>query len=225
VRRGTSAEAFDDLMAALQAVTGGTPAPDTRRRFERYLDLFLRWSRVHRMTALTSPAAIVRELFLDSLLFLPLLPSRPLRLLDIGAGSGIPGLPIRLAHPEVLLTMMDSRRKRVSFLRAACRELGLSDVVVLEGRAEKLAVRADLSEVFDAVVSRAVGAPSRLLPVALKYLRPGGVLVVSGPPPGAPELPARGDPALVAVQVPVPGRTGMRLFLRAVKQDNVPRGT
>jgi 16S rRNA (guanine(527)-N(7))-methyltransferase RsmG len=223
VKRGTPAEAFDDLMAALEAVTGQAAACGARRRFEQYLDVFLRWNRIHRMTALDSPPAIVRELFLDSLLFLPLLPRRPLRLLDIGAGSGIPGLPIRLADPSVLLTLMDSRRKRVSFLRAACRELELVDVVVIEGRAEKLAERTGLSEAFDAVVSRAVGPPARLLPVAMRYLKPGGVLVISGPPKA--NAPEEGEPVVQAIRVPVPGSTGTRLFLRAAKQGTVPRGT
>ena len=234
MRRDPSAAALDDLMAALEVVIGSAPVPGTRGRFERYLEVFARWNRTHRMTALGSPDAIVRELFLDSLLFLPLLPPRPLRLLDIGAGSGIPGLPLRLADPSMRLTLLDSRRKRISFLRAACRELDLSDVVVLEGRAEELAVSAQGSRAFDAVVCRAVGPPTRLLPMAMAFLRPGGILVVSGPPPASstnpiPTPPANltptGGPGIEAIHVPIPGSAATRLFLRAVKQGSVPRGT
>ena len=111
------------------------------------------------MTALRSPEEIVRGLFLDSLLFLSALPApRPLKVVDIGAGSGIPGLPIRLADPAITLTLIEAKRKRVSFLLTACRELGLSDVQVLEGRAERLVdENPGVAGSFDAVVARAVG--------------------------------------------------------------------
>ncbi|HEU5154300.1 MAG TPA: 16S rRNA (guanine(527)-N(7))-methyltransferase RsmG, partial [Gemmatimonadales bacterium] len=131
------------------------------------------------MTAFRSPAEIVRGLFLDSLLFLPVLPPRPLRLVDIGAGSGIPGLPIRLVDPAVSLTLVEAKRKRVSFLHTACRELALPDVVVIEGRAEKLVERdSALAESFDAVVARAVGSEEAMVALALRYLKPGGVVVL-----------------------------------------------
>jgi len=212
-------------MAALTAVTGRAATADDRRQFERYLAIFVRWNRTHRMTALSSPTAIIRELFLGSLLFRGLLPAGPLKLLDIGAGSGIPGLPIRLADPHVSLTLMEARRKRVSFLRAACRELGLIDVTVREGRAESLVEEPGLSEAFDAVVSRAVGPPDRFIPMAMGYVKPGGVVVIFG----SSQLPASGpveDRALIErIKVRIPGSDATRLFLRARKQGNVPRGT
>jgi len=212
-------------MAALTAVTGRVATASDRQQFERYLAIFLRWNRTHRMTALDSPRAIVRELFLDSLLFRGLLPAGPLKLLDIGAGSGIPGLPIRLADPQVMLTLMEARRKRVSFLRAACRELNLMDVTVREGRAERLVQGSGLSEAFDAVVSRAVGPPSRLLPMAMGYLKPGGVVVISGRPQAPPSSPLEDGGLIERVEVLVPGSGATRVFLRARKQGSVPRGT
>ena len=58
----------------------------------------------------------MRGLFIDSLLFLPVIPPRPLRLVDIGAGPGIPGIPLRIVEPQISLTIVESRRKPVSFL-------------------------------------------------------------------------------------------------------------
>jgi len=210
-------------MAALTAVTGRAATAADRRQFEGYLTIFVRWNRTHRMTALRSPAAIVRELFLDSLLFRSLLPAGPLKLLDIGAGGGIPGLPIRLADPDISLTLMEARRKRVSFLRAACRELGLVDVIVREGRAERLVQEPGLAEAFDAVVSRSVGPPERFIPMAMRYVKPGGVVVTSGPP----HLPSPVEDGglFERVNVRIPGSDATRLFLRARKQGNVPRET
>jgi 16S rRNA (guanine527-N7)-methyltransferase len=209
-----------ELLAALPLLTGGRATPEHRRQFQRYLDLFIQWNRVHRMTAFRSPAEIVRGLFLDSLLFLPVLPPRPLRLVDIGAGSGIPGLPIRLVDPAVSLTLVEAKRKRVSFLHAACRELVLPDIVVIEGRAEKLVERdSALAESFDAVVARAVGSEEGMVALALRYLKPGGVVVLAGSPGST------GHGSMEVVNISIPGGRATRIFLRATKGSSVPRGT
>lgn len=214
------ADPLDELMAGLAALAGRPATSEDRRSFEQYLHLFLRWNQVHRMTALDSARDIVRGLFLDSLLFFALLPPRPLKIADIGAGAGVPGLPIRIADSRIGLTLVESRRKRVSFLRAACRELRLADVTVKEGRAEEL-IREDsgLSSAFDVVVTRAVGPIAGLLPVALEYLRPGGLFIASGPPH------ASAEGAVEIVRVTVPGTSSVRTFLRARKGSIVPRGT
>jgi 16S rRNA (guanine527-N7)-methyltransferase len=162
------------------------------------------------MTALNSPVAIVRDLFIDSLLFLRVVPrQRPLAVVDIGAGGGIPGLPMRLADPGLAVTLVEARRKRISFLLSVSREMGLTpDVRVIEGRAEEqVRLQPNLAESFDVAVSRAVGPIDRLLPVALLYLKPGGLLVVSA----APE--AQAMPGVEVVHVEVPGSLGIRTFL------------
>jgi 16S rRNA (guanine527-N7)-methyltransferase len=209
-----SHDPLDNLLVALRSLTEGPVGPDDRRRFQQYLDLFLRWNRTYRMTALESPDAIVQELFIDSLLFLPLLPSRPLTLLDIGAGAGIPGLPLRLADPAIAVTLVEARRKRISFLLAAQRELGLGNLTVKEGRAEALVEQErDLGAAFDVVVARSVGPAIALWPVARKYLKRGGLLVVAGPPNPLPQKPFE------VVRVPIPGTRKSRAFLKSIKES------
>jgi 16S rRNA (guanine527-N7)-methyltransferase len=217
---GSPPDLFRELLAAIRALTGRAATAEHRQQFQRYLDVFLRWNRVYRMTALGSPAEIVRGLFLDSLLFLSALPPRPLTVVDIGAGSGVPGLPLRLVDPGISLTLVEAKRKRVSFLLAACRELRLPDVSVVEGRAEDL-VGADsaLAEGFDTVVARAVGSEKRLFPLALRYLRPGGTVILAGSPNSS----GHGGMQVLKVSVPGSGRT--RVFLRGLKGSSVPRGT
>ena len=217
---GSPPDLFRELLAAIRTLTGRPATAEHRQRFQLYLDVFLRWNRVHRMTALGSPAEIVRGLFLDSLLFLSVLPPRPIRVVDIGAGSGVPGLPLRLVDPGISLTLVEAKRKRVSFLLAACRELSLPDVSVVEGRAEDL-VGADsaLAEGFDTVVARAVGSEKRLFPLALRYLRPGGTVILAGSPSST----GHGRMQVLKVSVPGSGRT--RVFLRGLKESSVPRGT
>jgi 16S rRNA (guanine527-N7)-methyltransferase len=119
---------------------------------------------------------------------------------------------MRLAQPQIRMTLVESKRKRVSFLRTVCRELGLVDVAVEEGRAELLALRdPELGGVFDVAVSRAVRAPEALLPLALPYLKPGGILVVSGPPGHSDHH------GFEEIQVHSPGKSRHRRFLRARK--------
>lgn len=201
-------------MVALQALAARPAGPDDRRRFQQYLDLFLRWNRTHRMTALNSATAIVQDLFIDSLLFLALLPPRPLALVDLGAGAGIPGLPLRLADPAITLTLVEARRKRISFLLAARRELDLGNVAVKEGRAEALLEREpDLAGAFDVVVARSVGPAEVLLPLARQYLKAGGLFVAAGPPSPLPREPFK------IVRVAIPGTSRNRIFLRAAKES------
>lgn len=209
-----SPDPLDALMVALPALAARPAGPDDRRRFQRYLDLFLRWNRTHRMTALDSAAAVVEDLFIDSLLFLALLPPRPLALVDIGAGAGIPGLPLRLADPAITVTLVEARRKRVSFLLAAQRELHLDNVTVKEARAELLLEQEPvLAGAFDVVVARSVGPAEALLSLARKYLKAGGLFVAAGPPNPLPQEPFE------IIRVAIPGTRKSRIFLRAAKES------
>ena len=180
MRRG----AFAGLARTFEALAGRPLAREAEARFARYLDLLLLWNQAQRLTAFGSADDIVRGLFEDSLLFLPLLPPRPLRVVDIGAGAGIPGVPLRIVDPDIRMTLVEARRKRVSFLRTLKRELGLDDLGIVEGRAEAvLREIVDAAGEFDVAVARAAGPSSELVPIALRYLRRGGCFITSGPPP------------------------------------------
>jgi 16S rRNA (guanine527-N7)-methyltransferase len=177
--------ALDHLAHTARVLSGRPIDAKARGQFSQYLDLLLLWNRAQNLTGFESPPEIVRGLFEDSLLFLPLLPHRPLRMVDIGAGAGIPGLPLRILDEAIEVTLIESKRKRVSFLKTVRRELGLEkSVTIEEGRAEALVdeiVRRDGE--FDVAVARAIGNLEEVVPTALQYLKPGGVLVVSAPPP------------------------------------------
>jgi 16S rRNA (guanine(527)-N(7))-methyltransferase RsmG len=204
------------LADAIRVVTGRAASAAERERFSRYLDLLLVWNRTHRMTALSSPAAIGRILFQDSLLMLPLLPGGGIKVVDIGAGAGIPGVPLRIVEPRIQLTLIEARRKRVSFLSSLKRELDLSDVEILEGRAEDIVKQhPEKSGVFDVAICRAIAQTRSLLVAIASYLKPRGVFIAPGPPrPG--KLPVM-PPTLVArwEMVPFPGLGLKRSFLIA----------
>jgi 16S rRNA (guanine527-N7)-methyltransferase len=183
-RRGSPAlHPVAAIIRPIQVLAGRDPKPRETERFSLYLRLLVEWNRAHRLTAARSAEAMVADLFVDSLLFLSNLPSGPIRMADLGTGPGIPGVPLRIVRDDIALTLVESKRKRVSFLATLKRELELTDVVVLEGRAEELVEeRTGLAGAFDVVVVRAVG--SWMLPIAMSYLRPGGLFLAGGPPPG-----------------------------------------
>jgi 16S rRNA (guanine527-N7)-methyltransferase len=178
-----AADSLEQFFKAFPALLGRAATPAERNAFGRYADLLILWNRTHHLTALKTRAEIGRGLFLDSLLFRAFLPQGSLRVLDIGAGAGIPGVPLRLVEPTLSLTLIESKRKPVSFLNALKRELGMANVVVRHGRAEDIVVELpELEGEFDFVLTRAVGLGSDLIETAMTYLKPGGSLLASGPP-------------------------------------------
>lgn len=115
----------------------------------------------------------------DSLSLAPhLRPLAPGRVLDLGSGGGLPGIPLAIAFPEVGFTLVDARAKKVAFLADVARELGLSNVTALADRAEALAARGSPHrEAYDVVLARAVAPMPVLLELAIPFLRVGGHLL------------------------------------------------
>ena len=120
-----------------------------RQKLLDYLALLEKWNRVHNLTAVRTPSDMVALHLLDSLAILPHL--KPGRLLDVGSGAGLPGIPLALVRPDLQVTVMDSSHKKASFLRQAKAELGIANLEVVCGRVE--AYRPQM--VFPQIVSRA----------------------------------------------------------------------
>jgi 16S rRNA (guanine(527)-N(7))-methyltransferase RsmG len=151
---------------------------DEREQFRKYLDLLVKWSRAQRLVGSTEPSWITGNLLLDSLLFVQLIPGSALRVADLGSGAGVPGVPIAIVRPDLRITLVEARAKRVSFLSAVLRELRRPNLALHGGRLEALpeGVR------FEAIVMRCAGGTQELIPLAVSRLHPGGVLIASGPP-------------------------------------------
>ena len=202
-----------------------------RAAIDGHIRLLVAWNEHINLTSIREPAAIAREHVLDSLSAVSVLRRRRVaRLADIGSGGGFPGLPLAVALPDVGVTLVESTRKKASFLDAAVGVAGVgSRVAVLPQRAEALAQWRGLPGFpVDAVTARAVASLDVLAALAAPLLAPGGTLVawkrgdVAAEIAGARQALARagfGRPEVVPVDVP--GLGDHRLVLVPLEQ---PRG-
>ncbi|WP_243337566.1 16S rRNA (guanine(527)-N(7))-methyltransferase RsmG [Anaeromyxobacter soli] len=142
-------------------------------RLERFADRLLAWNRKVNLTTITDPAEVAEKHLVDSLLLLPLLGGAR-TLLDVGAGAGLPGVPLACARPELEVTCCDSVAKKVAFVKAVSAELDLA-VRAFAVRADGDPEREKLPRA-EAVVSRALADPERWVPLGVRYLAPGGTL-------------------------------------------------
>jgi len=161
--------------------------PAELARFDQYLALIQKWSGKMSLTALRSDREIVLKHFLDSLAVHPLLSDR-LFVMDLGAGVGCPGIPLKLARPTLKLLLLEAKAKKVSFLNQVIRTLELEDARAIQQRAEDSLFQRGLKHQVDVVLARAVGELDWLVRLAAPYLRPGGRLIAMKGPRPQPEI-------------------------------------
>ncbi len=146
-------------------------APEQQRRLCDYLALLQKWNRAYNLTAVRDPAELVPRHLLDSLAVLPFLQGA--RVLDVGTGAGLPGIPLAVARPDVAFTLLDSNGKKIRFVQQAKLELGLENVEVTQARAE--AYRPEHR--YPTVVARAFAALPQIWGWVSHLLEPGGLLL------------------------------------------------
>ena len=148
--------------------------------FARYGELILEWNRRVNLTSVSDWDELQVRLFADSLALAPYVRQAcaeagdACRLIDIGTGAGIPGIPLKLVLPWIEVTLVEATGKKVAFLEAAIQALELSSVRAVHARAETLAHDAGYRGVFDVATARAVAPLPALLELCLPFCRPGG---------------------------------------------------
>ncbi|HOG29211.1 MAG TPA: 16S rRNA (guanine(527)-N(7))-methyltransferase RsmG [Vicinamibacterales bacterium] len=181
---------FGDRLAKRARRAGVALEPSIVESLAAYYQLLEVWNKKINLTAF--PLSEGQDEAFDRLLIEPLVAAKHLqsthghgrphgavlgarpRLLDIGSGGGSPAIPMKLAIPSLVLTMVESKTRKSAFLREAVRQLGLADAAVETARAEDLLTRSDLHESQDLVTVRAVRVEQRLLVHLQAFLRLGG---------------------------------------------------
>ncbi len=163
--------------------------PATEAQIETFMALLRelkKWNRAYNLTAITSDNEIIIKHFLDSLLYLKLIPEGPLHIADAGSGAGFPGIPISIIRPETEVSLIESSGKKAAFLRHIIRTLKLQKVNVIEERLEDLCKNNKMD--YDVLVSRATFRIKDLLKMTCPYLGEECLIVLSKGPGLSDEL-------------------------------------
>ena len=155
--------------------------PTQLEQFEIYYQELLDWNQRINLTAITGYEDVQIKHFLDSLTvtlaWQQAISSADFRLIDVGTGAGIPGIPVKIAFPDIKLVLLEATAKKAAFLHHINHKLGLDNVEILVGRAEDVAHEAQYRERFDLVLSRAVAPLPTLVELALPFCAIGGSFI------------------------------------------------
>jgi len=153
----------------------------TENQIEKFLIYLLelkKWNKKINLTAIKDDKLIVTKLFLESLTFTyGFMPDETKNVLDIGSGAGFPGIPIKMIHPEISFTLLDSSNKKVAFLKHIGRQLNLSNIECIAERAENIAEMEKYKGGYDVVLSKGVANIDKLLKVSLPLLKSKGLFI------------------------------------------------
>ncbi len=160
-----------------------------------FLSLLLEANRRFNLTAIRDPAEAWPRHIVDSLTALFALQSLESgdRLIDVGAGGGLPGIPLAIARPDLQVTLLEATGKKARFLESCVEALGLTHVSVVNDRAETIGQRSEHRQRYDVAVCRAIGPMNVLLELTMPLIRVGGMLVAMKGPKAEEELRACGD--------------------------------
>lgn len=160
----------EDLVAGLTAM--GVPLDSAQQqKLLDYIALIVKWNKVYNLTAVREPEAMVAHHLLDSLAVLPHLTGAH-RLIDVGSGAGLPGIPLAIVRPDMKIALLDSNHKKTTFMRQACLELGLTNAEVVCERVEKWQPQ----DKYDVVISRAYSELKEFVRLSAHLVAKGGKL-------------------------------------------------
>lgn len=186
-----------------------------QERLLAYLALLVKWNKAYNLTAVREPSEMVTKHLLDSLALLPHL--RGGRLLDVGSGAGLPGIPLAIAAPQLDVTLLDANSKKTRFLLQAKGELGLYNLSVVHSRVEQYRPE----RLFDTVTARAFASLAELYQGTARLLAAGGCLLAMKGDYPEQELAALPHGAVVqdVIALTVPGLQARRHLIRIVSGD------
>lgn len=158
--------------------------------FQKYLELLLDWNKKMNLTAITEPTEVCIKHFADSLTVLDAVNlDRYAKVLDVGSGAGFPGIPLKIAREDLMLTIIDGQQKRLKFLEEVLKKINLT-ANLLHGRAEEYGREKELRVKFDLVTARAVAPLNVLCEYCMPFVKKNGYFVAMKGPGADEELAA-----------------------------------
>ena len=154
-------------------ISATAPPEQMVSQFGSYLDLLVKWNQKINLTSEKSSQDILLRHIFDSLQYAPFISTQD-EIVDIGSGAGFPGIPLKIIYPELVATLIESQRKRCSFLETVISQLGLTAIKVINDRAEKTSPK----RLVEAVILRGVSDIKSCLELATPFLGEGGKVVL-----------------------------------------------
>lgn len=203
-----------DLLKNGLCILGLPYSRDQIEAFLRYLTELKKWNRAYNLTGLKSDEDIVIKHFLDSLLFLKVLPSDIRSAADIGSGAGFPGLPMKIMRPELTMVLIEPSQKKALFLDHMRRTLGLTGLEIINSRIEDVK-----GLLVSAVLTRALFSVKEFMDKAGKILKHDGVYLLSKGPKVEEELRGLRIRNMVGEAIQLPFHKSTRHLVMIRKED------
>ena len=165
----------DQLAKGLGQLALAVPA-EAQQRLLDYIALLEKWNRAYNLTAVRKPEQMVTRHLLDSLVIGPWLQGS--RILDVGTGPGLPGIPLAIAYPQYAFTLLDSNSKKTRFVTQAVAELGLNNVAVVQSRVEQFHPADQRQGQFDTITARAFATIKELVDSARHLCARQGIFLI-----------------------------------------------
>ena len=143
--------------------------------FEKYYSILIEYNKMFNLTAITERQEVYVKHFVDSIINVDKLVGE--RLIDVGSGGGFPAIPIKIMREDIDVTLLEATGKKCEFLKTVIKELGLTNIRVINGRAEDYAKKTEFREKFDICSARAVARLNTLSEYCLPFVKVGGTFV------------------------------------------------